>query len=408
VPDEQRQEFWRRYAEVAVRVGANLQPGQSLRVVAGVEHVPLARALMEAGWRAGAGNVEVYYRDEYERYLLAAHGADDVLGRTSGAYRGILEASLEAKGASISVIGDEAPRFFEDADPERLARTVAREGRALAMQLMNEKLDAWCVIAYPDPGWATRVFGEPDVDRLIDEIAAATRLDSDDPIAEWEEHLDRLARRARLLDERRFDRLHFRGPGTDLTVGLLERSRFVGGNAVTAWGQVHCPNLPTEEVFTTPDRNRVEGTVRATRPVAYQEGALVEGIELRFEAGAVVEAKASRGEEFLRSHLRSDDGSSRLGEVALVAGSPVGARGIVYFNTLFDENATSHLAYGMGYVSAVEGATDLSHEEQLALGINQSRVHVDFPVGGDGVEVEGIDPRGERVPILAGEEWLLA
>jgi len=147
--------------------------------------------------------------------------------------------------------------------------------------------------------------------------------------------------------------------------------------------------------------------VRATRPVAYQEGALVDGIELRFEAGKVVEAKASRGEEFLRSHLETDEGAGRLGEVALVAGSPVGARGIVYFNTLFDENATSHLAYGMGYVSPVEGAIELAHEEQLALGINQSRVHVDFPVGGEGVEVVGVDGRGERVKILDGEEWLL-
>jgi aminopeptidase len=401
-------EFWTRYADVAVRVGANLQPGQTLRVIAGVDHVPLARALMEAGWRAGAGNVEAHYYDDYERYLLARHGADEMLDRTSAGVRGVLEASLDAKGASINVLGDVAPPFFEDADPDRLARTQAKESRALTMRLMNEKLDAWCVIAYPDTTWAEKVFGEPDVDRLIAEIAAATRLDRPDPVAEWKEHLDRLEQRTHLLNERRLDRLHFRGPGTDLSVGLLERSRFVGGNIRTAWGQPHCPNLPTEEVFTTPDRTRTEGTVRATRAVAYQEGALVDGIELRFEAGAVVEARASRGEEFLRSHLATDDGSSRLGEVALVAGSPVGARGLVYFNTLFDENATSHLAYGMGYVAPVDGAIELSTEEQLELGINQSRVHVDFPVGGDGVEVDGIDARGERVPILAGEDWLLA
>ena len=401
-------DFWRRYADVCVRVGANLQPGQTLRVVAGVDHVPLARAVMDAAWRAGAGNVETLYYDDYERYLLSKNGSEETLGRTSAATRGMLQASLDAKGASINIVGDVAPPYFEDADPERLARTYAREGRDLSMRLMNEKLDAWCVVAYPDATWAEKAFGEPDVDRLIEEIAAATRLDRPDPVGEWKEHLDRLEERTRLLNERRLDRLEFRGPGTDLTVGLLEGSRFVGGNITTAWGQAHCPNLPTEEVFTTPDRTRTEGTVRATRPVAYQEGALVDGIELRFEAGRVVEAKASRGEEFLRSHLDTDEGASRLGEVALVAGSPVGARGIVYFNTLFDENATSHLAYGMGYVSPVEGAIELSHEDQLALGINQSRVHVDFPVGGDGVEVVGVDGSGERVKILDGEDWLLA
>ncbi len=320
----------------------------------------------------------------------------------------MLEASLDSKGASVHVIGDEAPPFFEDADPARLARTQAKLSLELSMRLMNERLDAWTVIAYPDASWADRVFGSPDVGRLADEIAAATRLDTADPVAEWKRHLERLEQRTQLLNERRLDRLHVRGEGTDLTVGLLERSRFVGGTITTAWGQEHCPNLPTEEVFTTPDRNRVEGTVRATRPVAYREGALVEGIELRFEGGRIVEARASRGEEFLRSHIATDDGSDRLGEIALVAGSPVGARGLVYFNTLFDENATSHLAYGMGYVTPVEGAIELSAPDQLELGINQSRVHVDFPIGGADVEIDGIGSNGDRVAILRGEDWLLA
>jgi aminopeptidase len=264
------------------------------------------------------------------------------------------------------------------------------------------------VIAYPEPGWAERVFGEPAVERLEDEIAKAVRLDRPDPVAAWREHLDRLDERCRLLDERRFDAVRLRGPGTDLTVGLATGARWTGGTIETAWGQVHCPNLPTEEVFTTPDRRRAEGTVRATRPVAYPEGVLVDGIELRFEDGRVVEAKARSGEDFLRRHLQTDEGASRLGEIALVAGSPVGASGLLFYNTLFDENATSHVAYGMGYTTPVEGAGGLDPHAQRELGVNDSTVHVDFAVGGDGVEIDGLDGSGRPTRILAGDDWLLA
>lgn len=401
------EDFLRRYADVAVRVGANVQPGQKLVVISSVEHVPLARRLMEAGWRAGAGDVEVVYTDDYERYLLAKYGADERLTRTSVAYRAVLEAALEQQGASIGTLGETVPAYFADADEDRLARTQPRLGRELNVRIVNEHRDAWCVIGYPEPSWARRVFGEPDVARLTAEIAHACRLDEPDPVAAWREHLDRLRERVELLNERRLDRVHLHGSGTDVEIGLLPQSRWAGGNVETAWGQVHCPNLPTEEVFTTPDRRRAEGVLRATRPVAYSEGALVEGIELRFAGGRIVEASATAGQDFLRRHIQTDEGASRLGELALVAGSPVGARGLLFYNTLFDENAASHVAYGMGYTSPVEGAQALDERAQLELGINQSTVHVDFAVGGAGVEIDGIDARGERVPIVAGDEWLL-
>ena len=400
--------FLERYADVAVRVGTNLQPGQTLFVNARVEHVPLARAVGAAGWRAGAGDVQLYYSDDYERYLLARHGDDERLSRTAAASLGLLQAELEAQGASVNIIGDTSPHYFDDADEERLARTRPVEARKLANRLVNEDREAWVVIGSPDASWAERMFGEPDVARLADEIARACRLDEPDPVEAWTQHLARLEQRRTLLTERGFDRIHIRGPGTDLTVGLIPGAGWVGGLSTTAWGQTFCANLPTEEVYTTPHRLRVDGTVRGTRPVSYDEGVLVEGIELRFAGGAVVEARAAIGEDFLRRHLESDAGAGHLGELALVAGSPIGRRGLLFYNTLFDENATSHLAYGMAYVAPVPGASGLDKEAQLELGINDSFVHTDFPIGGEGVDVDGLGPGGDRIPILTGDEWLLA
>jgi aminopeptidase len=237
------------------------------------------------------------------------------------------------------------------------------------------------------------------VERLWELVARAVRLDEPDPVGAWAGHMRQLKARAALLNARRFDALRFRGPGTDLTVGLLPSSQWISAESETADGHPFLPNIPTEEVATTPDPSRTEGTVRATRPFSPTRGAIVEGLELRFESGRAVDVRAERGEDLVRGQLDTDDGAARLGEVALVdRSSRVGELGVVFYDTLFDENAASHIAYGKGLPEGVDGAD----------GANESSIHVDFMIGSPEVEVDGIDPNGVAVPILRNEEWVLA
>ncbi len=395
-----------RYAELAVRVGCGLTEGQKLVVFGEPEHAPLVRAVAEAGWRAGAGDVDCFYVDEHVRRLHALHAPEELLDRTPP---WLATARLGAEGAAlVMTFGDADPELFADVDPSRAARAEPTEAKEIGRDLTSRLAIAWTVISCPTAGWAQSLFGTADSDRLWAEIARVTRLDEPDPIDAWRRHIARLRERAALLDENRFEVLHFRGPDTDLRIGLLESARWLSAESRTAWGQKHVVNLPTEEVFTTPDRMRAEGTVRLTAPL-YWFGSRVEGGRLSFAGGEVVGASADHGEEFLRSKLATDAAASRLGEVALVdVDSAVGRRGMLFRNLLLDENASSHIAIGAGYTDPVEGAAAMDDEQRLEAGVNVSTIHIDLMIGGPDVDVDGVRADGTGGRILEQGRWVLA
>ena len=401
-------EFERRYAELIVRVGANVQPGQTAIVFAAPEHATLARAILAAAWEAGAADAQTVYIDEVESMLRVEHASDEVLDAAPVGRQRTLEWMLDAQAAEIYLDGPVFPDEWELLDAARAARVHRPSSSAtIRRRLINEGRTAWTYVGAPTEAWATSVFGEPDVARLEAAVAEAVRLDEPDPVEAWRRHLDRLAERSALLTERAFDALHFRGPSVDLTVGLLEGHRWLGGRSETSWGQPFCANVPTEEVFTTPDRRRTRGRLRTTRPISAY-GVLLEGVELEFEDARARLVGAAHGGDYVAGELGRDEGAPFLGEVALVSGdSPVGRSGLLYQSPLYDENVTSHVAYGGAYTAAVPGTDDLAPEELKARGINESAVHSDLPIGGADVEVVGLAADGTETPILAGEEWIL-
>jgi aminopeptidase len=384
-----------------------VRPGQLVCVDAGLDEAAFARAVAEAAYRAGARYVDVLLFDHGVKRARVQHAAADTLGWTPPWMDERVRACVAEQGAFVGIRGRTDPGLFDGVDPKRLALDRLPGLRELSRVGM-EALACWTSVVAPSEAWARWAFGEPDVDRLWRAVVQAVRLDAPDPVAAWEEHVARLDARAASLTERAFDAIRFRGPGTDVTFGLIPGAIWIGPTARTRDGTPFVTNLPTEEVFTTPHREQADGRIRLTRP-AVLDGALVEGAELELAGGRVTSASASAGEDTLLAVLGSDDGASVVGEVALVSGdSAVGATGVLFHEAIFDENVASHFALGAGYVDAVPAVLDASEAERLAAGVNDSGIHEDLVLGGPEVEVDGLIAGAEPTPILRHDEWVLA
>ena len=399
-----------RLAETAVRVGLQLQPGQDLFLTAPIAALPLVRRIAEHAYRAGAGLVTPLFADEDIALARYRFASDLSFDRAPGwLYDGIAKA-FEGGAARLAIAGDN-PMLLSGEDPTKVGR--ASKANSVAYQPALEKIAGfdinWNIVAYPGASWARLVFPADDEDvavaKLAEAIFSASRVDNDDPVAAWAAHNAALRTRTQWLNGQRFHALHFVGPGTDLTVGLADGHEWHGG-AATAKNGITCnPNIPSEEVFTTPHAHRVDGHVVSTKPLSYQ-GSLIDDIAVRFEAGRIVHATASRGLDVLNKVLDTDDGARRLGEVALVpASSPISQSGLLFYNTLFDENAACHIALGQCYSKCFRDGATLTPAEMAAQGGNKSFIHIDWMIGSDQIDVDGIHADGRRVPVFRKGEW---
>jgi aminopeptidase len=399
-----------RLAEVAVKVGLNLKPGQDLLLTAPAVALPLVRRIAEHAYKAGAGLVTPILSDEVVTLSRYRFAPDDSFDRAAGwLYEGMSKA-FDANTARLAIVGDN-PMLLSGEAPAKVAR--ASKANSIAYQPALEKIAGfdinWNIIAYPNPSWAKQVFPSDEEDvavaKLADAIFAASRVDNDDAVAAWQKHNATLRSRTEWLNGQRFGALHYSGPGTDLTIGLADGHEWVGG-ASTAKNGITCnPNIPTEEVFTTPHARRVNGRVVSTKPLSYQ-GSMIDGIAVRFEEGRIVEARATRGEEVLNKVLDTDEGARRLGEVALVPhSSPISKSGLLFLNTLFDENAACHIALGQCYSKCFVDGDRLTPEQIAAQGGNKSFIHIDWMIGSDKIDIDGLHADGRRVPLFRKGEW---
>lgn len=398
-------------AEVTVKIGLAVKPGQAVVMTAPVEGAEFARMVAKYAYKAGASLVTTLYDDDLmtlTRFENAKAEAFDTAA--DWLYEGMAKAY--GNGAARLAIRGGNPSLLAGQNPDK----VARANRALskAYQPALEKITGfdinWTLVPYASAAWATTVFPNVSekaaVKKLWDAIFAATRTDVADPIANWKAHNKELAKRTKYLNGKAYHALRFKGPNTDLTVGLADDHEWAGG-AATAKNGITCnANIPTEEVFTTPHKDRVDGFVSATKPLSYM-GTLIEDIQVRFEKGRIVEAKARKGENVLKKVLETDDGARRLGEVALVPhSSPISQSGLLFYNTLFDENASSHIALGQAYAKCFRGGTEMSKKELIARGANQSLIHIDWMIGSNKIDVDGVGADGKSEPVMRGGEWV--
>jgi aminopeptidase len=400
-----------RLAEVAVQVGLGLRAGQELIMSAPIEALPLVRRITEHAYKAGALLVTTFYSDDPSVLARYEYAADASFDYAPTWLHDAIAAGFRSGAARLAIAGAN-PALLAKQDPARVARANVAASKAgkPAMELITRHEINWTIVACATPEWAKLVFpGEREniaVAKLWDAIFIASRVAVDDPVQEWREHGARLKKRMEMLNTKRFSALHFKAPGTDLTVGLADDHLWAGGGT-TAGNGVYCqPNIPTEECFTTPHKDRVNGTVRASKPLSHQ-GTLIENIAVRFENGRIVEATATAGEDVLNRLISTDDGARRLGEVALVPhSSPIAQSGVLFWNTLFDENAASHIALGQAYSTCIIGGEKMEAEQLAVRGANASLIHVDWMIGSGEMDVDGITAEGVAEPLIRKGEWV--
>lgn len=401
-----------RFAEVAIRIGLNLQAGQDLVLRANVEHLTLVRKLVKEAYKAGAKNVVVMYNDDENTLAFFEHGSKQAL---ESAPQWLIDGyvrAIEGNAAHLGITGGN-PSLLKNVDPEKIA--IANKAQGTASQKLIELVTAfatnWSAISFASPAWAKEVFPTLSetkaVAKLWEAIFDISRVNEADPVAAWQSHLDNLRSKKDMLNNKRYKALHFRGTGTDLQVSLVENHLWVGGSAPAKNGVTCVPNIPTEEVFTMPHAQQVQGYVSSTKPLSVF-GNIVEDIYVRFENGVIIEAKAKKGQEVLEKLLETDAGARRLGEVALVPhSSPISRSGILFYNTLFDENAACHIALGKCYGENLANYNTLSESERKAAGANDSLIHEDWMIGSDKVDVDGVQANGASEALMRSGEWVL-
>jgi aminopeptidase len=389
-----------RLADLLVGFGTNMRPGQILGLTAYLGMEDVARAVARSAYERGAKYVDVFWWDQLVKRQRLEHAAEETLEFVPPWMEQRMQWLSDERAARVSLTGTSAS-VFEGLDPARTGRDLLPYLSAVP-RIVNERTTNWTAGPSPNLAWAERVHPELDpaaaLEQLWDEIVHVLRLDTDDPVGAWRERMKVIVASADRLTDRRFDAIHLKGPGTDLTIGLLPSSRWLGADFETVDGITHYPNLPTEEVFTTPDPERVDGHVAATMPLELY-GSFMNGIRIEFEGGRAVKVDADQGADSLRATIAKDDGASRLGELALVdREGRIGPLGTVFYETLLDENAASHIALGNAYTFPVEDDADRER-------VNESAIHVDFMIGSNEVDVDGVTRDGDRVPVLRGGSW---
>lgn len=404
------QQALRQYADLAVQVGLNLRAGQRLIVRAPLQTAPLVRLIAASAYRAGASLVDVQWRDDELTLIRFQEAPRDSFEQfPSWQAQALLEAA-ERGDAFLSIVADN-PDLLKGQDPALVGiaqKTAARQYQPF-QRLMARNATNWLVISAPIESWAAKVFPheppEQRETRLWEAIFRVCRLGQADPVAAWQAHVERLVATSDYLNHRRYAALKYRAPGTDLTIGLPDGHHWASGRVTSENGIAFIPNMPTEEVFTLPHRGQASGVVSSTRPLSL-DGALIDDFSLTFAEGRVVDVRARSGESHLRRLIETDEGAGRLGEVALVPhSSPIAQSGLLFYNTLFDENAASHLALGRAYRFSLAGGEALSEEQFGAAGGNTSLIHTDFMIGSGQMDVDGVRQDGAAEPLMRAGEW---